>query len=402
LGLLGWVIFLLALCVSIMVHETGHFVTAKKFGMKVTRYFLGFGPTLWSIQRGETEYGVKLLLLGGFCKIVGMHSLDDPDDPADEPRSFRSKPAWQRLIVLYAGIVVNLILAFVLVAGMALVIGIENENTTQLGTVTTCVPANNKDLTNGVCGDSQVKAPALLAGLKVGDTVVDFNGKPVSTWTQLGDLIKAAPVGSAASITVLRSVNGHQEQVTLHATLAHVAGRSGAYLGIAATNVFQVASPLAAIRYAGSFYAEVLSGTGQAISNIPSSIPKLFNKKERSENSGDQIGSVITYGQQTSEAIAANAGWQYKVEIVLLLAAELNIILGLGNFLPLMPLDGGLAAVVIWEWIRGWIARLRGRPDPGPVDIRKVVPVMVSVFMVVAVFCVVVMFADIFNPLKVG
>jgi membrane-associated protease RseP (regulator of RpoE activity) len=94
MDLIGWVIFLFALLFSVMLHETGHFVTAKKFGMKASRYFVGFGPTLWSTRRGETEYGIKALPVGGFVKIVGMHSLDDPDDPADEPRSFRRKPGW--------------------------------------------------------------------------------------------------------------------------------------------------------------------------------------------------------------------------------------------------------------------------------------------------------------------
>jgi len=97
---IGVIIFVVALLVSVMLHETGHFVLAKKFGMKVTRYFVGFGPTIWSTWRGETEYGIKALPFGGFVKIVGMHSLDDPDDPEDEARSFRSHPAWQRILVL--------------------------------------------------------------------------------------------------------------------------------------------------------------------------------------------------------------------------------------------------------------------------------------------------------------
>ncbi len=97
MDLIGWVIFIVALLVSVMLHETGHFVLAKKFGMKVTRYFVGFGPTIWSTWRGETEYGIKALPFGGFVKIVGMHSLDDPDDPDDEPQAFRNKPAWQRI-----------------------------------------------------------------------------------------------------------------------------------------------------------------------------------------------------------------------------------------------------------------------------------------------------------------
>ena len=128
MDLIGWVIFIVALLFSVMLHETGHFVTAKKFGMKVTRYFVGFGPTIWSTWRGETEYGIKALPFGGFVKIVGMTSLDDVDDPADEPRSFRRHPAWQRIIVLCAGSFMHFVLAFLLIFGLALGIGIENEH----------------------------------------------------------------------------------------------------------------------------------------------------------------------------------------------------------------------------------------------------------------------------------
>jgi membrane-associated protease RseP (regulator of RpoE activity) len=219
----------------------------------------------------------------------------------------------------------------------------------------------------------------------------------VSNWTVLGNLIKDVAPGTKVSVSVRRD----DQLLTLHPVLAQVPGRPGGYMGIAPATVFQIAGPLGAIRYAGSFYGEVLSGTGQALANIPSATMKLFSK-QRSDDANDQIGSVIAFGQQTSDAVDASAGWQYKVEVVLLLAAELNIILGLGNILPLMPLDGGLAVVVIWEGVRGWFARRRGRPEPGPVDIRKLVPVMVSIFMVVVLFSVVVMAADILNPLQLG
>src|ERR1700761_6281914 len=159
LDLLGWLIFLVALLVSVMLHETGHFVTAKRFGMKCTRFFVGFGPTLWSTWRGETEYGIKALPLGGFVKIVGMTSLDEVD-PEDEARSFRRAPGWQRLIVLAAGSFMHFVIAAVLIFGLALTIGLENE-TTQLGTVAACVPASEQALTNGAaCTSGEAKSPA--------------------------------------------------------------------------------------------------------------------------------------------------------------------------------------------------------------------------------------------------
>src|ERR1700728_4461314 len=127
---LGVIIFVVALLFSVMLHETGHFVTAKAFGMKATRYFVGFGPTIWSTWRGETEYGIKALPFGGFVKIIGMHSLDEVDDPEDEARSFRSKPAWQRIAVLCAGSAMHFLLAFLLIGGLALGVGIANDNVT--------------------------------------------------------------------------------------------------------------------------------------------------------------------------------------------------------------------------------------------------------------------------------
>src|SRR5271169_3550687 len=203
MDLIGWVIFIVALLVSVMLHETGHFVLAKKFGMKVTRYFVGFGPTIWSTWRGETEYGVKALPFGGFVKIVGMTSLDEVD-PEDEPRSFRSHPAGQRIIVLCAGSFMHFLLAFVLIFGLALGVGIENDNTAQLGPISSCVAANVTQLDNGICTASDKPSPAKLAGLRAGDKVIAFDGQPVSNWTQLGDAIRALRPGSQVSITVVR------------------------------------------------------------------------------------------------------------------------------------------------------------------------------------------------------
>jgi membrane-associated protease RseP (regulator of RpoE activity) len=398
MDLIGWVIFLFALLFSIMLHETGHFIMAKKFGMKATRYFVGVGPTVWSTWKGETEYGIKAVPVMGFVKIIGMHSLDDVDDPADEPRSFRAHPAWQRIIVLCAGSFMHFLLAFVLIFSLALGIGIVNDNTTQLGTVSTCVAANTTQLANGTCTASDKASPAKLAGLKVGDQVTAFDGTPVSNWTQLGDAIRKAKPGSPATITVLRD----GKTLTLHTTLAAVSGRSGAYLGIAPATVFQTASPVGAITYTGSAFWQVLYGSADAVAALPGALPKLFNKKERPETAGGQLHSVIGAAEETGQAVAANVGWQYKVSFVLLLVASLNIFVGVFNMLPLLPLDGGHVAAIIWERIRAWFARLRHRPDPGLVDMSKLLPVMFSLFMVIMFFSVVLVIADLVNPINIA
>jgi membrane-associated protease RseP (regulator of RpoE activity) len=393
MDLIGWVIFIVALLISVMLHETGHFVLAKKFGMKVTRYFVGFGPTIWSTWRGETEYGIKALPIGGFVKIVGMHSLDDPDDPADEPRSFRNQPAWQRIAVLSAGSAMHFLLALVLIFGLALGVGIATDTTTQLGTVAACVPKNVTALDNGTCTGSDPVSPAKQAGLKVGDTVVAFNGHPVSNFNQLGAAIRAVPAGSPVTITVKRD----GKLVTLTTVAAGVSGRSGSYLGIAPAVVFQVASPLGAIKYAGTSFGQVVSGSAQAVTALPRALPKLF-AKDRSSTAAGQVTSIYGAAAATGTEVASNAGWQYKVSFVLLLIASLNIFVGLFNLLPLLPLDGGHIAVIIFERVRAWLARLRGRPDPGLADIAKFLPVSFGLFVILILFSLTLVSADIVNP----
>ena len=397
MDLIGWVIFIVALLFSVMLHEAGHFVTAKKFGMKVTRFFVGFGPTLWSTWRGETEYGIKALPFGGFVKIIGMHSLDDVDDPADEPRSFRRHPAWQRIVVLCAGSFMHFVLAFLLIFGLALGIGIENDNTTQLGTISSCVAASVTQLDNGICTASDQPSPAKLAGLKLGDKVTAFDGKPVSNWTQLGNAIRAVRPGSPVTITVLRD----GKTLTLHTTLATVSGRSGGYLGIAPTVVFSPANPIRAVQYAGVAFEQVIVGSAKAVAALPGALPKLF-AKDRGSTAAGQVSSVVGAAEATGQAVAANVGWQFKVSFVLLLIASLNIFVGVFNMLPLLPLDGGHVAVVVWERIRAWFARLRGRPDPGLVDMAKLLPVSFSIFMVLMFFGVLLILADIVNPVNIA
>jgi membrane-associated protease RseP (regulator of RpoE activity) len=393
-SLLGWVIFIVALLFSVMLHETGHFVTAKKFGMKVTQYFVGFGTTLWSTRRGETEYGIKVLPLGGFVKIVGMTSMDEVD-PADEPRSFRRHPAWQRLVVLFAGSFMHFVLAFVLLFLLAAVIGLDNNNTTQLGPVSPCVPATAKAFSSGTCTAADAPSPAKAAGLRAGDKVVSFDGKPVSTWTALGNDIRDTAAHRSVPLVVLR--DGHR--ITLPVTLAAVSGRSGSYLGIEATNVFQRYNPVHAVTYAGSMFGQVLTGSAKEIGSLPSAIPHLFAKNRASTSAG-QVTSVVGAGEITGDVVSANVGWQVKIDYVLLIMASLNIFVGAFNLVPLLPLDGGHIAIVIFERVRAWFARLRGRADPGLVDMTKLVPVSVGVFAILVFFGLILILADLVNPIR--
>jgi membrane-associated protease RseP (regulator of RpoE activity) len=390
--LLGVLIFILALLFSIMLHEAGHFVTAKKFGMKVTQFFVGFGQTVWSWQRGETEYGVKAIPAGGYVKIVGMTEMDDVD-PADEPRSFRRQPGWERIIVLAAGSFMHFVLAFVLLFALVVGIGLATaSNSTAVGAIDSCVPAS---LTAG-CTSSDHASPARQVGIRPGDTIIAVAGVPVRNWTQMGRVIRSQRPGTPVAVIVER--NGRR--LTLHPSLAVIHGRQGSYLGVSPVVGFQRAGPLAGISYAGNQFGQIMAGSVKVVASLPRAIPELF-AKNRASTPGGQVTSVVGAGDVTGQVLASKIGWKPKVSLVLLIVASLNIFVGLFNLLPLLPLDGGHLAVVIYERIRAWLARLRGRPDPGPVDFRRLVPVSVGVFALLVGLGLLLIMADIVNPVHI-
>jgi len=392
--LLGVVIFIVAILISVILHELGHFLTAKKFGMKVTQFFIGFGQTLWSTTRGETEYGIKALPFGAFVRITGMTTLDEVD-PADEPRSMRNKPAWQRAIVMVAGSVMHFALAFVLLLALALGIGQVNEhaNTNAIGAVYTCVPVSLKALSDYSCAGSKAASPAQKAGIRGGDKIIAVGGTPVHNWTQLGDAIRAQPVGKPVSVTVLRD----GKQITLDATPTTVRGRKDPFLGIFEAVVFQRYSPLGAVSFAGSAFGQVLTGSVAAVAKLPAALPDLFAKNRANTPAGN-VSSMVGAADIAGQAVASGGGWQYSVSDLLLIVISINIFIGAFNLLPLLPLDGGHLAVIFYERIRAWLARLRGKPDPGLVDLQKLIPVSVMVFGLLIGLGVLLMAADIFNP----
>ena len=386
--LLGVAIFVVALLASIMLHEAGHFATAKMFGMKATQFFVGFGRTVWSRQKGETEYGVKAIPAGGFVKIVGMTDLEDVD-PADEPRSFRRRPASQRIIVLAAGSFMHFVLAFVLLFIVAAGIGLAAASAgTTVGAVETCVPAN---ITSG-CVKGDPASPATQAGVKVGDRIVSIGGIRVNSWTQMGKAIRSQQAGHEVPVVVDR----HGQLLTLHATLASLA-RHGSYLGVSPAAVFQRVGPIGAASYAGHEFWTMLSGSASVVASLPKAIPDLF-AKNRANTPGGQVTSVVGAGDVTGQVLEARVGWQVKAGLVLLIIASLNIFVGAFNLLPLLPLDGGHLAVVIYERIRAWFAKLLRRPDPGPVDYRRLVPVSVGVFALLVGVGLLLIMADLVNP----
>ena len=393
--IVGVLIFIVALLGSVMLHELGHFLTAKKFGMRVTQFFVGFGKTLWSTFRGETEYGVKALPFGGFVKITGMTSIEDVD-VAHEPRSFRNQPGWQRIIVLAAGSFMHFVLAFVLLFVVAAAIG-QAANSNEISSVATCVPASAKALNSAnPCTGHVAKSPAEVAGLKPNDKIISIAGQPVTTWKQLHKALAAQKPGVPVPIVVERRGRAVHREVTL----AAIPGRSVAYLGVTPAPIYQRSGFLGSVSFAGNQFANTLTGSASAIAKLPAAVPDLF-AKNRSSTPAGQVSSVYGVGQVTGDVVAAALPWQAKASLVLLLIASLNIFVGAFNLLPLLPLDGGHLAVVIFERIRAWFNRVRGRPDPGLVDIQKLVPVSLVVFALLVGLGTLLIAADIFNPVHI-
>ncbi|MFG2086583.1 MULTISPECIES: M50 family metallopeptidase [unclassified Spirillospora] len=392
---LGAGAFVVALLASVMLHEAGHLLTAKRFGMKATQYFVGFGPTLWSTRRGETEYGVKAIPLGGFVKIVGYTPLEEIDE-ADRPRAFYRQPAPRRAVVIGAGIAANFLFAFLLLMVMAMTIGVREPGTvtSTVDEVTPCVPAGGR----AGCGEGRPPSPAEQAGLRAGDRVIAFGGTPVADWEELTRAIDRAEPGQTVRLVVRRP--GVQEPLTLPVTLANVDGEP--FVGMSAKVVgagYERTGPLNAAVFAAGGIGRTLAAVGEVAVDVPSAIPRLFSP-ERESTPGGQVGSVVGATDVSGQIFASDTTARDKIALFLSLVVSLNIFLGALNVLPLLPLDGGHLAVVGYERARAGLNRIRGRPDPGTVDMTKLLPLTYLVVLLLVGFGVLLILADLFNPLQ--
>ncbi|URM99950.1 RIP metalloprotease [Actinomadura madurae] len=392
---LGAAAFVVALLVSVMLHEGGHLLTAKRFGMKATQYFVGFGPTLWSTRRGETEYGVKAIPLGGFVKIVGYTPLEEID-PADRPRAFYRQPAGRRAVVIVAGVVANFVFAFLLLMVMAMTVGVREPGTvtSTVEEVTPCVPA----AMTSDCGGGRPPSPAARAGLRAGDRVVSFGGTPVSDWDGLTRALDDAKPGETVQVAVRRP--GAARPVTLPITLADVDGRP--FVGMSAKVVgagYERTGPLNAAVFAGRGIGRTLAGIGEVVVDLPAAVPKLFTP-ERESTPGGQVGSVVGATDVSGQIFSSDSSARDKLALYLSLVVSVNIFLGALNVLPLLPLDGGHLAVVGYERARAGVNRIRGRPDPGTVDMTRLLPLTYLAVLVLVGFGVLLILADLFNPLR--
>jgi membrane-associated protease RseP (regulator of RpoE activity) len=414
---LGVFLFALGILVSVCLHEAGHLVTAKRFGMKATQYFAGFGPTLWSFRGGETEYGIKAIPAGGFVKILGMTPLEDKLAPEDEHRAFWRQPVWQRTIVLVAGSATHFVLAALIFFGMAFTTGLPNpaaltfeafDAPPVVGVVSECVvpgydlTPDGRDLRACRAGDPV--GPAKAAGLRPGDVVVSVGGTQTETYGDVVDAVRASPAEPTA---VVFERNGQRRTVTadLVATQRPPAGESvGELENVSAIGVSVAIpsptlhySPLAAIPASVWYVGKTVDQTFEAIARFPSKIPKLLDAIGGEERDPETPISVVGASRIGGEA--AELGLPI---IFLALLGGLNVFIGVFNLFPLLPLDGGHVAIVWFEKARSWWAARRGQPDPGRVDYNKLLPVTYVVLLLFGGLTLLTLTADIVNPIRLG
>jgi membrane-associated protease RseP (regulator of RpoE activity) len=433
---IGIVVLIVGLAVSIALHEMGHLLPAKRFGVRVGQYMIGFGPTLWSRRYGETEYGVKAIPLGGYISMAGMYppspkavagsdgragggffatmvqdarSANDETLESDEDqRVFYRLPVWKRVVIMLGGPVMNLLLAVVLFTIVFSGIGVQTSTTT-VSSVSQCViPASQSRTT---CESSDPVAPAAQAGIKPGDTIVSIDGTSITSFDQASSIIQKAPKQQQTWV-----VRRDGQNVTLEVTPAlaqravvdsnglPVTNADGTtktqdvgFVGIGPASERQAqpiwAGPVAAMQNVG----QVAGIMVQLPVKIYDTAASLFTGEKRDANSPL---SLVGAGAIAGEVAASDAPVIDRVSGMLGLLGSLNIALFVFNLIPLLPLDGGHVVVALWDGVkRGW-AKLFRRPPPKPVDATKLVPVTFVVVVLLIAMGAILILADVFNPIS--
>ncbi|GIF10425.1 M50 family metallopeptidase [Actinoplanes teichomyceticus] len=423
---LGAAAFALTILISVSLHELGHMITGKRLGMKVTKYFVGFGPTIFSFHRGETEYGLKAIPLGGFCKIVGMTPQDDDVAPEDQHRAMWRFPVWKRTIVMSAGSITHFMLALAGAWVMSVWVGLPNTGIPQTAQDQANAPAiigvgdcyqlqsvfktldkaaqqaANEKCVPGVNG--AVQSPAAAAGLQDRDRITKVGATPVATWGELTRTIRATKPGETvfeyvrdgqtrtATVNLISDQRAPLDDPEGPTTTVSVAGLSW--------NTDQPyvirSSPAAAVPAAGHYGWYLVENSFKAMARIPEKIPALWNSITGDERDPDTPISVIGASRLGGEAIEKGVPevfWQIFI--------SLNVFIGLFNLLPLLPLDGGHIAIAWYERVRSWLYQRLRRPDPGRVDYYKLMPLTYAVILIGGAFTLLTATADIINPITI-
>jgi membrane-associated protease RseP (regulator of RpoE activity) len=428
--ILGIVVFVIGLLVSFAWHELGHFSTAKLFGIRVPQFMVGFGPTIWSRKKGETEYGVKAIPLGGYIRMIGMIP-PGPDGrlearstspfrgmvedaraaayeelkPGDEHRLFYTRRPWKRVIVMFAGPFMNLVLAVAIFFGVMMTFGV-NTQTTTVGKVSDCVIQASENRSK--CTAADQAAPAKAAGLRAGDKIVAFGGEPVHDWSTLQADIRDNP-GKEVTLTVERDGRNVDLTANLIKNQVSKSDGDGGYVSgeyeYAGFLGFTPASGIVQQTFSQSMdrMGDMMENGVEALISLPSKIPALWDAAfGGGERDPDSPMGVVGAARVGGEIATLDIPASQQVATFLMLIAGFNLSLFLFNMLPLLPLDGGHIAGALWESLRRNTAKLLRRPDPGPFDVGKLMPVAYVVAAIFVCFTVLVLIADIVNPVKIS
>ncbi|WP_314858887.1 M50 family metallopeptidase [uncultured Corynebacterium sp.] len=396
--LTGVLLFALGIAFTIALHEWGHFTAARYYGMKVRRFFVGFGPEVFSFQRGETVYGLKAIPLGGFCDIVGMTNQDEVD-PEDEPRAMRNKPWWQRIIVLLGGIIMNLLIALIILYGLAVTSGLPNQNpdTTAVVGEVGCVAPRQLDAKNlAPCTGS---GPAAAGGVKAGDRIVGVDSTSLESFEQLREYVKTRP-----NQTITLHVERDDQKLDLPVAVESASrldetGREHTVGAIGVTSkpleLFVSYGPVAGIGATAGFAGSLVTATLDGLASFPAKLPGVVASIFGAEREADGPISVVG-ASHVGGVLAEHSAWP----MFFLLLASLNFFLAFFNLVPLPPLDGGHIAVVLYERVRDFIRKLRGLAPMGPVNYDKLMPLTVAVAALLAGVGIIVIVADIVSPVQ--
>ena len=374
--LLGILAFVIALLLSVMIHEFGHYLTAKHYGMKVSEFFLGFGARLWSKQRGETEFGIKAIPAGGYCKIEGMTPGDQMPE-GEEGRAFYKASSGRKLIVLGAGSFLHFVLGYLLLFVLFAFVG-----TNQL------LPT----ISEVVKGSA-----AQEAGLLAGDEVTAIDNKKVTSWYDDVQVIRNSQ-GKPLTLTIKRGAD--ELQITASARPEVIDGEERYVLGIINEVALKRSNPITAIKNSATVTKSFLVESAKSLIKLPSKIPALWGQTvggEKRDPNG--LVGVVGVARVSGQAIGSDAlSITERLSTFILIIASLNIFVGLFNLLPILPLDGGHMAVAIADELRAFYARLRGRPRPAAIDVTLLTPITMVVFVILAALTVLLLVADIVNP----
>jgi len=395
MAFIGVLAFVVALLLSVMIHEAGHYLTARKFGMKVTEFFLGFGQKIWSTRRGETEFGIKAIPAGGYCRIVGMSSREELSE-ADQDRAFIKAGVGQRLIVLGAGSFLHFVIGFVLLLILFLSVGVTSVTST-VEKVSECIPQKASE----VCSAKSTPSPAKNVGILAGDKIIRVDGKSYKDWSDVVTVIRAS-AGKELKITIER--NGAPIEIAVTPASRDVNGKVIGVLGVVNKVGTITYAPVDSIYRAGKFTGQILQNSVTSLISLPTKIPNLISQTFGGEKR-DPEGLVGVVGVARVSGETANTKAltvREKIATFILIIASLNLFVGMFNLLPLLPLDGGHMAVAIVDGIRNFLARRRGLAKPQPFDVERLTPITMVVFVLMASLSILLLAADIFNPIRMN